>query len=590
MAMDLQQMFDKLKQTRDDSSEGSPLKDVFSKAVGSFDSISKSMRDLSLSIRDIRAINMAARRVGKAGDVQAQIRALLQTRIAEDKIESDRHNRMMQMAEELIPQVTEGQLEAVKAQRDAWREHQKNLQEELGMEKDIAEIRKSAAADVAAKEIAVAKENLKAAQFAQKDKYGTIGSTIGGLASKAQDPLSRFLVEGLGRFVSEKKAEPLAEATQAEFDKFKKERDAKLAKDIAEIEKLSAEHQEDIKEAYAVTAAKDKIADPGSAAKLYQQRDSNVAKLAGVGESTEKGVVTGTYGKTPADMAKEAKLLEGASPAALRAIGGTYTPVAPPNGAMFAKVGGQEPPSPSGARGTAPTTPVTPATGAAKAAAGALGGKGGFLNIGGITDSIASLSRSFQTFLGPWGLVASAAQSFDRTIPLISDGAGALMDITKLMMPLAISAIAEGFNSLLGGVNGIVSAIDESRFGSGKRAAWGTQIAEARSAEALRQMELDKARQVTGGKTPRIINTTSLRSGALIRQETPLTSPAEASRISGAAMSGYVPNGGIEGYSEYLKEQARLNESMRQAVKDAASNPGTTLYQSRNPSMDAWPA
>ncbi len=589
MALDLQQMFDQLKQARDASSEGSPLKDVFNKAVSSFDSVNKSMRDMSASIRDIRAINMAARRVGKAGDVQAQIRALLQTKIEEDKIERNRHERMMQMAEELIPQVTEEQLAAIKAQQSAWREHQKNLQEELSMEKDIADIRKSAAAEVAEKEIAVAKENLKAAQFAQKDKYGTIGSAIGGLADKAQDPLSKFLVAGLGRFVSEKREAPLAEATQGEFDKFKKERDAKLVKDIAAIEKLSAEHQEDIKEAFAVAAAKGQIVDPGSAAKLYNQRISDVTKLAGLAEGTEKDVVAGTYGKQ-VGATKEAKLLAGASPAALQAISGVYTPVAPPTKATFAKAGGQEPPSPTGARGTAPTSPVTPATGAAKAAAGAFGGKGGYLNIGGITNSIASLSRGFQTFLGPWGLVASAAQSFDRTMPIISDGAGALMDVTKLLMPMTISAIAEGFNSLLGGVNGIVSAIDESRFGSGKRSAWSSQIAEARIAESLRRMELDKARQSVGGKTTRVRNTTSLRAGALIRQDTPLTSPSEATRISKEAMSGYAPSGGTVGYSEYLKEQLRLNESMRQAVKDAASNPGTTLYQSRNPSMDAWPA
>ena len=107
MALTLEQLFENMRSTTESKEDGNPLKDIFNRAFKSFDGVANSLKNLSEQIKVQNAQNQTARLTGAASDVQSQIRELLQAKIAEDQIESERNKRMMDIAERLVPQVTE---------------------------------------------------------------------------------------------------------------------------------------------------------------------------------------------------------------------------------------------------------------------------------------------------------------------------------------------------------------------------------------------------------------------------------------------------------------------------------------------------
>lgn len=295
MALTLNELFENMQHTRDITTDGSPLKDVFGKALASFDKVSASVKSMSDAITNQYAKNQVSMLVGAASDVQKQIQELLKAKIAEDQIERERHQRMMDISEKTIPQVTEEQLKALKMQQLAYREHQKTLANELEIEKKKAEVHKQAAQEIADRQIKLAESTRNEKLFALKDKYGTMQSAITGASNMAQDPFTKFLVSGLGRFVKKKKETPQETEINKEFEE-KKTRLQGIANSRKNLEdKILSTKNASIEEDFAIRAAKQHIADPGSASKLYAERDALVKKYAEQGVSLEKNIQNGSF-------------------------------------------------------------------------------------------------------------------------------------------------------------------------------------------------------------------------------------------------------------------------------------------------------
>lgn len=561
----LQQIFDSLQRTRDVSTESSPVATAISRLSVAMSGMRTGLNALGTNIEKQRISNMAAREAGRATDVQEQIRQLLTTKVASDNIEKERHQRMMDMAEEAIPQVTQEQIDAYKEQRKTYREQQRNLKSQLAIVEETAQVQKDAAKSVA-----------EAQTAAISDKYGTLSKATGGLEALSQDALSKYLVQGLGRFIKGKQEAKTKEATVAS---------EKRARDI---EQEATWDKEDINT-------------------LHRERATAVASLARQGESVESGIASGGYGgqakgkknnKPPNPPPVADAVLEGASPALKKAMSGewvgvaTATPVepkVPPKNASFKRADVQ------------PTAPLTPNKNRNTVATGAFGGKGGFLNIGGIAKSISSLAGSAIKFLGPWGFIANSLMSFDRLVPIVSDIAGAVMDVSKIVMPLVVSSMIEGFNSIVAVINGIKAALDNSPFG--KKFLQRYDVAQAQTdafaAEQKRQDELDKARKNNkADKTSKVVrNITSAPKGvdvgeiATTRNEGVLTDTATESRISREAAIGGQGNntGRDEAQRAYERARAEHDEALRRTVAEASRNPGTTPVWSQNPSLATWP-
>lgn len=543
----LQQIFDSLQRTRDVSTEGSPVATAISRLSVAMSGMRTGLNALGTNIEKQRISNMAAREAGRAIDVQEQIRQLLTTKVASDNIEKERHQRMMDMAEEAIPQVTQEQIDAYKEQRKTYREQQRNLKSQLAIVEETAQVQKDAAKSVA-----------EAQTVAISDKYGTLSKATGGLEALSQDALSKYLVQGLGRFIKGKQEAKTKEATVAS------------EKRVRDIEQEATWDKEDINT-------------------LHRERATAVASLARQGESVESGIASGGYGgqakgkknnKPPNPPPVADAVLEGASPALKKA---------PPKNAKFKRADVQ------------PTAPLTPNKNRNAVATGAFGGKGGFLGIGGIARSISSLAGSAIKFLGPWGLIANSLMSFDRLVPIVSDIAGAAMDVSKIVMPLVVSSMVEGVNSIVAVINGIKAALDNSPFG--KKFLQRYDVAQAQTdafaAEQKRQDELDKARKGNkADKTSKVVrNITSAPKGvdvgeiATTRNEGVLTDTATESRISREAAIGGQGNntGRDEAQRAYERARAEHDEALRRTVAEASRNPGTTPVWSQNPSLATWP-
>ena len=582
------QIMAQLQQARDETSVKSPVATAIDKLSSVMGGMQKGIYALDDAIAKQRVSNAASRNIGAADDVQQKIRTLLETKLVEDKIERERHARMMEIAESVVPQVTQAQIDAYKEQRKAYREHQKLLQGQLDAAEETARIQKESAQAVA-----------DAQTSAIKDKYGTMGSAVEGLASKAQDPLSRMFVQGLGRLVKGKEDTRNKDvATALENRKRIIDRDLNWDK-------------EDINEVFA-------------------QRRKDVESYARLGESTEGGIASNKYGtgnkkpnkgggnKGRGASSVEAEVLADASPAVKEAIAGRWVPVstdkesdipvvtraivgefpagesvndvasvnAPPQNAKFKKADTQT------------TSPVTPSKPGVKS--GMFGSKGGFLDLGGLTSaiggimgSIGSLASSAIKFLGPWSLVANSLMAFDRLVPIISDGAGAIMDLTKLIMPLVVTGLIEGFGGLVEGLNSLINVLPWTKNYSKDEQTQATRkaLSERYSTEAIKEAQARVDARNASGSGVSTYSTTPTEGSAFRAKErisSRLTDPLEARLIETdiAPVSNEVEMAQRE---SWMQSQQRQNDAVRESILALAQNPGTTPIVTTNPNLSTFP-
>lgn len=283
-----------LKEKRESlSNQGGPFAKTLDKTIAGMKTVASAVDRLQLAVKDQIAANALAKKTGEATDVQQSIRDFLQRKIAEDDIERERHKRMMDMAESLVPKVNDEQLKAFRLQQLVAREHKKTLEATVEIEKKKYDLQKKSAEEMQKRRIKAIEAERAEANFAIKDKYGTIESAIAGLGNSGGDSLGKFLVAGLGRYVKERKETPIEEATKEKYDALVNQQNR-----IAEGKKTLADKefgvkQADITEDFAIRAARQGITDPGSAARLYAERAQNVKAIAGEGENLEKQLISG---------------------------------------------------------------------------------------------------------------------------------------------------------------------------------------------------------------------------------------------------------------------------------------------------------
>lgn len=283
-----------LKEKRESlSNQGGPFAKTLDKTIAGMKTVASAVDRLQLAVKDQIAANALAKKTGEATDVQQSIRDFLQRKIAEDDIERERHKRMMDMAESLVPKVNDEQLEAFRLQQLVAREHKKTLEATVEIEKKKYDLQKKSAEEMQKRRIKAIEAERAEANFAIKDKYGTIESAIAGLGNSGGDSLGKFLVAGLGRYVKERKETPIEEATKEKYDALVNQQNRIAEGKKALADKEFGVKQADITEDFAIRAARQGIVDPGSAARLYAERAQNVKAIAGEGENLEKQLISG---------------------------------------------------------------------------------------------------------------------------------------------------------------------------------------------------------------------------------------------------------------------------------------------------------
>lgn len=440
----------------------------------------------------------------------------------------------------------------------------------VDLENKVASAKINAAIRVANKKIALSAMELKtakdkiaqdraAAKFAVTDKYSTIKNAVTSVESRTEDPLAKFIIKGLGRFISEKKEAPAMASVERE------------------------------------ASAKDKAAQAVHTAKTYKA----VASF-----EKRRDTIAGTYGlpatEIPATQGLPTTEVPDAAPtyrrkAPVKAVkGAPVSPTMIPTPGIFADA-----PVPKKLNKALPVAKPSVAT-------GALGSKAGMLNVGGIgkglgamAGSVGSMAGSFTKFLGPWGLVASSLMSFDKMVPIISDGMGALVDLSKLAMPLVISSILEVGSTIASSLNGLLSVFGVNRkFTQSKE----TQDAMAtKTAEVLTKKNKDRlakeAREaaIVGQGNPAVTKgyadtTTPLNAATFkpIRREVPLTSPTEATKSTqgNTTTSSASSESPLLSYAQAQQEQT---QAILGTILEVAKNPGTTPVVTSNPSLMPWP-
>lgn len=599
----LQNLLDNLNKTRETTTKGPSFVEGLDKLIAALNGANSRLSELGNNVKDMVVANKAAEKIGKASDVQKTIKAMLSAQIEANKIEQDRHARFMDMAEKLVPQVTDEQVQAIKEQRAAYKEHQQVLQDTLDIECKKATIQKKAFDDIATKNISRLDREKAGAEFALKDKYGTIGTAISGLGSKAQDPLSKFLVSGLGRYVSDVKEAPKAKSIQDKYTS-----DVQRWKDIAETKKTDVDKKledklSDIKEDFDVKALKAHIVDPGSITSLFKYRDEQIAKLAQTAVQTESLISKGnkaSNGTRPIKAHTSGTSPEGPTNKATQDI--TKVSASPSN-VTFKKVPNQA---------TAIVTPRKHNGGVSsvmrdklssapivKPSASAFGSKSGFINLAGIGKSLSALASNFTKFLGPWGLVANAVMSFDKLVPIISDGAGALMDFTKLLVPMLVSTITEAGNGFIMGLNALTETIDRSVIGEGfteeNDKAITSKISEyqdTRDNKILEDRLIAKRARENALTLESLPDTTTQIGGVKVsRKDAPkLTDPIEKSYLDKASSgNASTSSANLEMLVQSMQGLPNTLASIQKSVLDSSLQPnGTTPIMLMPPSLTGW--
>ena len=617
---------------------GSPVSDALGKTIASLDKVSGAVTKLQASVRERMLASMDAKKTGKADDVQQAIRSMLKAKLVDDKIEGERHKRMMDMAESLFPQVSEEQLKAVRMQQLVYREHKKTLDAELNLTKKRYDLQKKEADEMRKRRVKDIESSRAKANFALSDKYGTIESAIAGLGGSGGDTFGKFLVGGLGRFVKERREAPLAEAIKSSYDL-----QVQRQNDIAESKKSLADKaygfaKENMDEGAAVRAARQGIADPGSASKLYATRNQQVASLAKVGESLEAGLAGGKYqfklpgmeravsdvanalrgkgsgvvavGETPVITKDSIKRNTLEVPEAIVGGAGSIAstlkaglPQRPPEAVIMPKNSKMRK---APRQSSSLLTPATKKPGAASnsvAAAGGFGGKTGAVNLsglgtalGGISSKMATVASSAVKFLGPWGLAANSLMSLDRLVPIFSSSAGALMDLTKLSIPLLGTALVEGFAGLMDGLNTIVNVMPGTKNLEKDKRTRGLTDTYRADLQAQADVEygrwLNTKKAIIGNDTS-VVNTTSARTNraartgvTMYRREMSLTTPAEQAAVTAQTQAMSASTATLQDtLAANMQEQREQNRAMREAVIAASKNPGTTPIMTANPAL-----
>ena len=491
--------------------------------------------------------------VSNSEDARALIRELLTSQKKANQQQSDLNAQWRDLAESYFPQISKEQLLNEIAKRKETQKRLDLLKQELGLDKERWEI---------------AKEQRKASIQPEVQKLDTQMGLLDKFGGLGKDPVVGNLVTALKANLQGKK------------DTLTKGAD----KDIAEMDK----------EFQLRTAAFDA---------MTKQREQNIATFTQSAQKAFAGITRDTKegGKPP--IAKNAPAEEPVDTEPPVATKVAPQPPAPPSEPPVAqklseqaadeainKMMASQPDLPTG------VAPVTQKT--ANVATGALGSKVGALNLGGIGNALSgviskglsSLGNVLFKALGPLGWLSAIGQSVDSVLPIFSSTFGALYDVLRLAGPFITSLALEGVTTLLTGINGIASIIDEFiHFFKGQsmrekaEKSGALESARARAQEAVQKRD-EAIVEARGGFTAfdPLAGVGGVRVGrtaapTLLRNETALTTPSEERAMAETAVS--IPAPAPQDQSPLVAALQRIT---------APQNPGTTAIMPSSPYLQPF--
>lgn len=490
--------------------------------------------------------------VSNSEDARALIRELLTSQKKANQQQSDLNAQWRELAESYFPQISKEQLLNEIAKRKETQKRLDLLKQELGLDKERWEI---------------AKEQRKASIQPEVQKLDTQMGLLDKFGGLGKDPVVGNLVTALKANLQGKK------------DTLTKGAD----KDIVEMDK----------EFQLRTAAFDA---------MTKQREQNIATFTQNAQKAFAGITRDTKegGKPP--IAKNAPAEEPVDTEPPVANAGTPTPTqdnTPPVAQKLSEKAADEALDKMMASQPELNTGVAPvANNTATAATGALGSKVGALNLGGIGNALSgviskglsSLGNVLFKALGPLGGLASIGQSVDSVLPIFSSTFGALYDVLRLAGPFITSLALEGVTTLLTGLNGIASIIDEFiHFFKGQsmrekaEKSGALESARDRAQEAVQKRD-EAVAEARGGFTAYnpLAGVGDVRVGrtaapTLLRNETALTTPSEERAMAETAVSIPAPA---------PQDQSALVAALQRIT--APQNPGTTAIMPSSPYLQPF--
>lgn len=490
--------------------------------------------------------------VSNSEDARALIRELLTSQKKANQQQSDLNAQWRDLAESYFPQISKEQLLNEIAKRKETQKRLDLLKQELGLDKERWEI---------------AKEQRKASIQPEVQKLDTQMGLLDKFGGLGKDPVVGNLVTALKANLQGKK------------DTLTKGAD----KDIAEMDK----------EFQLRTAAFDA---------MTKQREQNIATFTQKAQKAFAGITRDTKegGKPP--IAKNAPAEDPVDTEPPVANAGTPTPTqdnTPPVAQKLSEKAADAALDKMMASQPELNTGVAPvANNTATAATGALGSKVGALNLGGIGNALSgviskglsSLGNVLFKALGPLGWLTSIGQSIDGVLPIFSSTFGALYDVLRLAGPFITSLALEGVTTLLTGLNGIASIIDEFiHFFKGQsmrekaEKSGALESARARAQEAVQKRD-EAVAEARGGFTAYnpLAGVGDVRVGrtaapTLLRNETALTTPSEERAMAETAVSIPAPA---------PQDQSALVAALQRIT--APQNPGTTAIMPSSPYLQTF--
>lgn len=490
--------------------------------------------------------------VSNSEDARALIRELLTSQKKANQQQTDLNAQWRDLAESYFPQISKEQLLNEIAKRKETQKRLDLLKQELGLDKERWEI---------------AKEQRKASIQPEVQKLDTQMGLLDKFGGLGKDPVVGNLVTALKANLQGKK------------DTLTKGAD----KDIAEMDK----------EFQLRTAAFDA---------MTKQREQNIATFTQKAQKAFAGITRDTKegGKPP--IAKNAPAEDPVDTEPPVANAGTPTPTqdnTPPVAQKLSEKAADAALDKMMASQPELNTGVAPvANNTATAATGALGSKVGALNLGGIGNALSgviskglsSLGNVLFKALGPLGWLTSIGQSIDGVLPIFSSTFGALYDVLRLAGPFITSLALEGVTTLLTGLNGIASIIDEFiHFFKGQsmrekaEKSGALESARARAQEAVQKRD-EAVAEARGGFTAYnpLAGVGDVRVGrtaapTLLRNETALTTPSEERAMAETAVSIPAPA---------PQDQSALVAALQRIT--APQNPGTTAIMPSSPYLQTF--
>lgn len=557
-----------------------------------FPDFEKQLKDISASLKQVADKFKDSYAIKSSETAMETLRKFIVDSTLRAREQDARSKALHDMAEAMIPQVTDAQMQAYQAQKQAYDAHEKSLKAQTdaivkaanaqtkAVQKEAEAQIKLAAKEAEKKDEAIDRqienEKKREAQIAESLKRpldaGERLSKIGG-----DETLLTQAFSGFKDMLGERKAQddkaiveafaPQKAAIQEELAARKEAIQEELAERKKAIEEEKDAQIAATKEAMAEIAKAQGIVKPEDPHKLREAQVAEVSKNA----ARLKGIENAAPGAIAAEVASMTEP-DSSAPAVGKSLAtGTSVSQALSAVAKAPAVAGAVPK-------------------ALPAAASSLGG------LGGIAKAVGTLSATvgkFQPFLAP---VVQILSDIDSTLPVVSTGVTAIADSTRVLGSTLFAVIMDLGGYLVEGINAAADKIDSAlsiRDTRRERIEKAGDIqrernilkaqrdAEVASLEAASSASLSTNLADVTGRARKAQRT-------LLKVEPSLTTPAEER----AARTSQAPQAAAEQPTAALQQAAQqmIEAQERAAKRQAQIGLGTTPLIMSNPYLEPFPA